>query len=69
MVSREFAELENWAHWLKGAAGFAGFQAFGAPASDLSEAIRERDLARIRLTLTRLEEMAKKARIISAPPS
>ncbi len=45
LVSKDFEELHNLGHWLKGAGGSAGYEQLGAPGIALEDAALEKDIA------------------------
>ena len=61
--ARDYAELEQLAHWLKGAGGTLGFEIFSEPARELQDAASERTDAVIEDSLTRISEMARRIQV------
>ena len=56
--SRDFEELANLAHWLKGSAGTVGFNAFTEPAQALEAFSEDRDEDGIDLVILELRRLA-----------
>ncbi len=57
---KNYEELANLAHWLKGAGGTVGFDEFTKPAASLEIAAKENDDNRIQEVLVSLKELAEK---------
>ncbi len=63
--ARDFAEIVNLAHWLKGAAGTVGFDEFTAPAESLQFLARERKHEQLESAIEQLWALAD--RIVVGP--
>ncbi len=58
----DYQELENLAHWLKGAGGSLGFRQFTAPARDLESATRIKDPAAIQTYVNEIRRIMDRVR-------
>jgi PAS domain S-box-containing protein len=58
--NRDFDELANLAHWLKGAGGTVGFDAFTEPATNLEQRAKARSEAQIEDVLIVLRHLAER---------
>ncbi len=67
--SKEFAELADLAHWLKGAGGTAGFDMFTSPAADLQKAAEASDETKIQQLLEEIEEYNRRITLEIPEPS
>jgi HPt (histidine-containing phosphotransfer) domain-containing protein len=55
---RNFTELANLAHWLKGAGGTVGFDAFTEPALTLEQLAKAENTEKIAAAIAELRRMA-----------
>jgi CheY-like chemotaxis protein len=65
--ARDFAQLADLAHWLKGAAGTVGFDAFTEPAEVLERLAKQEAEAEIKPSLARLRRLAERI-VVEGPP-
>ena len=56
--SKQFEELSNQAHWLKGTGPTAGFPQFRVPAIDLERSAKNQDFASCQTTMTQLQTLS-----------
>jgi HPt (histidine-containing phosphotransfer) domain-containing protein len=57
---RDYEQLVQLAHWLKGAAGTVGFDEFTEPARALEQAARNHDAAQLASALTGVRDLAQR---------
>jgi PAS domain S-box-containing protein len=60
---KDFKELANQAHWLKGSGGTAGFAVFTGPAKALENAAKEEDTVGCRQNISRIIDLTKRITI------
>ena len=65
--ARDFAQLAELAHWLKGAAGTVGFDAFTGPAEILERHARQGTEAELEPSLARLRRLAERIVVEGRP--
>ncbi len=58
--ARDFEELANLAHWLRGAAGTVGFDAFTGPAETLELLAKEQKASEIEAALREVRGLAER---------
>src|ERR1700674_1409475 len=56
--NRDFAQVADLAHWLKGAGGTVGYDVFTAPASHLEQSAKDGAISEIEATLSELRGLA-----------
>jgi PAS domain S-box-containing protein len=68
-TDRDFSELADLAHWLKGAGGTLGFDAFSVPAKDLEELAKKQKTERIPDAIQELVELAESIVVLECQPA
>ena len=58
--TRDFAQLADFGHWLKGSAGMVGFDAFSAPAAALERHAKRSDVEAVRTSIDELKALARR---------
>ena len=66
---RDFSDLAQLAHWLKGAGGTAGFPAFSQPASTLMQLAKAQQTEQIEAVLCNLVELNKRIVVLESNPA
>ncbi|MGB5607041.1 MAG: Hpt domain-containing protein, partial [Gammaproteobacteria bacterium] len=66
---RNYSELANLAHWLKGSGGTVGFDAFTKPAGALEQLAKEKCEDRIEARLLEICELARRVEMPEAGAS
>jgi HPt (histidine-containing phosphotransfer) domain-containing protein len=62
---RDFDELANLAHWLKGAGGTVGFDAFTEPAANLEQLAKAKSEAQIEDAIIVLRQLADRIVVLA----
>ncbi len=66
---RDFAQLEQLGHWLKGAAGTVGYDDFTEPATLLEDAARERNVSALEGSMAGLRDLASRLEVPAEEPA
>ena len=62
-TERDFEQLAQLAHWLRGAAGTVGYDEFTEPAARLEQAARDQAISEIEFLIAELRDLAKRLEI------